>query len=205
MCYSSTNNRILKEKTYSIKQVKNTVTIDSDGINVYVNATVKINPVIKILISILAVIVFALFMTLVTHIRHNDVKAFIIPLLIMSFLLIYFVARPVMWNLFGQEVLIINTKSISYCYEYGIIRTRLKTIKFHRLGIGYEKVRYFDQIEYGKLCFVDYNEDDNLPSQIHETTVLLPHGKIKEIDNKISDIFNREYFERMNFIPYSLN
>lgn len=185
--------------------MKNTVSIESDGINVYVHASVKINPFVKVFITVGAIAVFVLFTMLITHIPHREVKAFIIPVLIMSFLLIYFVARPVLWNLFGIETLIINTKTISYCYDYGILRTNLKTVKFHRLGTGYEKVRYFDKVEFGKLNFVDFKEEDNLQYQIHETTVLLPHDKIVEIDEQISEVFKREYFENMNFIPYSLN
>jgi hypothetical protein len=60
-------------------------------------------------------------------------------------------------------------------------------------------------VEFGKLNFVDFKEEDNLQYQIHETTVLLPHDKIVEIDAHISEVFKREYFENMNFIPYSLN
>lgn len=185
--------------------MKNTVSIVSDGINVYVNASVEINPFLKIFISVIAIIVFGLFILLITHISHTEVKEFIIPVLLMSFLLIYFVARPVMWNLFGKETLIINTKTISYCYDYGLIKTNLKTVKFHKLGTGYEKVKYFDKVEFGKLNFVDIKQEDNLPYQIHETTVLLPHDKISEIDTQISEVFKREYFDKMNFIPYSLN
>ena len=185
--------------------MKNTVSIESDGINVYVNASVSINPYIKFFIAVLSIIVFVLFLLLITHIPHSEVKGFIEPVLLMCFLLVYFVARPVMWNLFGKETLIINTKTISYCYEYGLIRTNLKTVKFNRLGTGYEKVRYFDKVEFGKLNFVDFKQEDNLPYKIHETTVLLPHAKIIEIDTQIRKVFELEYFDKMNFIPYSLN
>lgn len=185
--------------------MKNTVSIESDGINVYVNASVKIIPFMKYFISIMAIVLFGLFVFLIAHIPHHEVKEFLFPVLVMGFLLIYFVVRPVLWNLFGIETLIINTKSISYCYDYGVVKTNLKTIKFNRLGTAYEKVRYFDNVEFGKLSFVDYREEDNLPKLIYETTILLPQDKISEIDTHISEVFKRDFFDKMNFIPYSLN
>jgi hypothetical protein len=99
----------------------------------------------------------------------------------------------------------VNTKTISFCYDYGILKTNLKTIHFDRLGTGFQIIREENDIEIGKLIFYNYRVKDNLPEVIHQTSVLLDNIDINEIDLEISNLFVNEFNERNGFIPYSEN
>lgn len=126
-------------------------------------------------------------------------------ILILFILFIFLPIRFLAWNLFGKESLIVNTKTISYCYDYGIIRTNLKTIHYDRLGTGFLSNRKDNEKEFGNLIFYNYNKDNNLPEVIHQTSVLIELEKLKEIDLLIQIIFENEFNEKHGFTAYSLN
>ncbi len=152
-------------------------------------------------------ILFALvfFGFLLTHIKADEVVSMIIPVLLILVFMIGMPSKYLLWNLYGQEFLIVNTKSVSWSYNYGIIRTNVNTEIYNRLGIGYEKVITIDNIEMGRLIFYNYRQEDNLPEIIHQTTALLSSSDIKKLSDSIQDIFISEFNLENNFIPFSQN
>ena len=109
------------------------------------------------------------------------------------FLFLVIPIRYLIWNLYGKENLIINSKTISYNYDYGFIRTNLKTIPFYHLGAGIELYKENKGIQEGKLILYNFRAQDNLPEIIHETTVLVNLEDVKEIDIEISKLFLKEF------------
>lgn len=185
--------------------MKNRIHISSDGINAY--ATIKVNASktgIRIL-SILLIVELVLITWLFSQATYKDILEMIIPLLIIMVLFVGLPAKYLLWNLYGTEELIVNTKSISWRYNYGFYQTNLKIVKYNKLGIGYEKVRETGNGEIGRLVFYNYRKDDNLPELIHQTSVLLSMDELEKFDKKILDIFENEFYNKNNFIPFSLN
>lgn len=185
--------------------MKNRINISTDGINAY--AKIEVNAS-KIGIQILTFFVFAeiiVFLVLLIQIKPEEVVSMIIPVLIVLVIFVGLPLKYLLWNLYGNEELIVNTKSISWSYYYGFFKTNLETVKYDRLGTGYEKVRGENEEEVGRLIFYNFREEDNLPELIHQTTVLLNKDEIKEFDNKISDIFANEFLNKNGFIPFSTN
>ncbi len=129
----------------------------------------------------------------------------IIPFVIVLLLFIGLPLKYLLWNLYGYEELIVNTKTISWSYDYGFFRTNLNTVKYYRLGTGYEKVRGDEKDEVGRLVFYNYRETDNLPEIIHQTTVLINKAELKEFDKSITAIFRNEFLNENGFIPFSEN
>jgi len=185
--------------------MKNTIEIDTDGINVYAKLGVKANMIGKIILIILLALVFLILGFAATLTDEEEIGKLIIPLLIILTLIIAFPVRYLIWNIYGKENLVVNTKTISYNYDYGIIKTNIKTINFHRLGTGIETVQKENGIEKGHLIFYNYREADNLPEVIHETTILIETEKIHELDMAIRTIFENETKEMPNNLNFSLN
>ncbi len=185
--------------------MKNTIEIKTDGINVYAKLGVKANMIGKIILFILLGLVFLILGFGASMTEQKEVGTLILPLLILLTLIIAFPVRYLIWNIYGVENLVVNTKTISYNYDYGIIRTNLKTINFYRLGTGIQTVQKEKGIEKGHLIFYNYREADNLPEVIHETTILIETEKIRELDLAIQTIFDNEIKENPSDLNFSLN
>jgi hypothetical protein len=185
--------------------MKNTIEISSDGINVYAQLRVKANKVGQVILSVMIVLLVTLFFFLLASIDADELGSFLIPLVLIFTLIITFPVRFLVWNLVGKEHLIVNTKTINYYYDYGIIRTSMKTIPYERLGTGFEKVQAKNGIEKGNLLFYNFRKEDLLPQVIHQTTVLVDLEKIHQLDNEIQAIFLNEFQDKHGFIGISLN
>lgn len=185
--------------------MKNLLIKYEDGINLYATFSVKANVTGKVILSMMILLLLTIYFFVASTITKDDLREMLIPLILIFFLIIFFPVRYLLWNLFGKETLIINTKTVSYSYDYGILKTNLKTIHFDKLGTGFQFVKEQDEIESGKLIFYNYREKDNLPEIIHQTSVILNIIDIHKIDMELSKIFANEFNEKNGFIPYSEN
>ncbi len=185
--------------------MKNRIDISTDGINAYANIEVGASKIGVRMLSILLIVEIILVVGLLSQIKSEEAISLIIPMVIG---LVIFVGLPfkyLLWNLYGKEELIVNSKSISWAYNYGFFKTNLKTVNYDRLGTGYERVRGENEEEVGRLVFYNYRGEDNVPELIHQTTVLLGKDEIEEFDNQISNVFANEFLNKNGFIPFSTN
>jgi energy-coupling factor transporter transmembrane protein EcfT len=185
--------------------MKNKLEIHNDGINVYVTLLVNSHIIGKTILSIFVILLIGGLVYFPTTIPKEEIPSFIFPILIFGFLIFFFPVRYLFWNIYGKENLIINTKSLSHCNDYGVFKTNLKTYPHSRLGTGFEHIRTTDNIKFGKLVFIKYNEENNLPEHLYETSVLLDSENIKLIDEEISKLYEIELNDNFNFEPFSVN
>ncbi|TCC91014.1 hypothetical protein [Pedobacter hiemivivus] len=106
----------------------------------------------------------------------------------------FFVLRYTLWNLFGEEKLIINTKSLSYQHDYGLFVTSLKSIPINMAL----KVLDLDEAtedagSYKRLFFLSY-DDNHLPFDIYHTTLGLSEYDYR----KIIELLNELYLDQMS-------
>lgn len=172
--------------------MNNTVEKHIDTINIYVNLKINSSKIGKFIVAAFLLIIFCVLVFLISTLEKDEVASAIFPIIIITAIIILFPLRYLIWNIYGQEVLIINTKSISYFYDYGIYKTNLKTINYSQLATEIEYVREFELIEVGRLIFYIYREIDNLPEEIHRTSVLIDTNKLKEIVEDIDNLFKNE-------------
>ena len=184
--------------------MKNSANIHTDGINVYVTSQVRSHPAGKWIVTLFTVLVGCLLLFIFAKIDPVKHGAAIIPLFLVSFLFYYFIVRYTLWNWFGKEHLIINTKSVSTQLDYGWYRTNLKTMNFSRLGLSSEIIQKTDEQSFGKIYFFNYREEDNLPEEIYQTAILLPEQQLEEIKDLIWLLFE-PVTPTLNQFPYSLN
>jgi hypothetical protein len=158
----------------------------------------------KVILIFINLIVWPSYFYMAIEIPVDKEKGFIVPLIAFLFILIFVLGRYTVWNFWGEEYVRINTKSINYTRSYGIFRTNEKMIKINRLGWAYETIRYFENTEYGKIYFSDYDPDNN-PKVIFETTILIRKIDADAIFDNIQIIYSNEYFEENKISPFTLN
>ncbi|RMD95814.1 MAG: hypothetical protein D6816_19805, partial [Bacteroidetes bacterium] len=140
--------------------MKNKIEIDSDGINVFVMMNVKASRPGIITLSVFLILEIILISVLLWHFDFEEASLLVIFMLIGFAFFIGLPLKYLLWNLYGNEELIVNTKSISWSYDYGFFKTNLQTVKYDTLGTGYAKVRGDDDEELGRLLFFNYRKED---------------------------------------------
>ncbi len=185
--------------------MKNRINIKVDELNIYASIEVNASKIGMRILSTLLLIEFLVFVYLFSTTSLDEISQFVVP---MIFSLILFVGIPVkylLWNLYGKEEIIINSKSISWSYDYGFFKTNMETVTFDRLSTNFEHVRQTGNVDIGRLLFINYRAEDNLPEILHQTTALLSKSDIEYFDNQISKIFISEFLDDYGFIPFSNN
>ncbi len=145
----------------------------------------------KIILIVLNLLGWSLFLFAAISIPGEEIGSFIIPLVIFVLILVFGLGRYTTWNLWGSEFVRINTKSLSYSRSYGIIQTTEKVIEIKSLAVSYEKIRFFGDVEHGRLIFFDYDDLDN-PFEVFQTTILISKIKIDEFLAMIENLYRPE-------------
>lgn len=185
--------------------MNNQINIQNDGINIYATLSVRAAKVGLVILTIMLIGLFVMVGFFFSEVKFKHFEEFVVAVLIIVPIGGYSI-KYYLWNLYGKESIIINTKSISWQYDYGFVQTNLETFKYHILGTGFEKLGQRDNgDELGRLIFYNYREEDNLPEVIHSTTILLTKEEIEILDEKIISLFAGEFLNRNGFIPFSEN
>lgn len=185
--------------------MKNRIKITTDGINAYAKIEVNASKKGIRILSIFIIIELIMVVGILSQVKSDKLVTMIIPILIIIVLFVGLPIKYLLWNKYGNEELIVNSKSISWSYNYGFFKTKLETVKYDRLGTGYEIIRGKNENEVGKLIFYNFRAEDDLPELIHQTTVLLNKDEIEEFDNQISEVFANEFLNKNGFIRFSEN
>lgn len=99
--------------------MKDKFIINTDGVCVYVSVSVTNSLVGKILLLLANGIALTVLVL--------SVVEWIPALLLVTLVMLALLMRYTLWNLFGAENLIINTKSLSYQHDYGFWKTGYTT------------------------------------------------------------------------------
>lgn len=171
--------------------MNNRANIDFDGICIYMDSHVGATLTGKIILIVMNMLIWLLFLTAAINIPGEEIGSFIIPLVIFFLVLVFGLGRYTSWNLWGSEFIRINTKSLSYSRSYGIIQTTEKVVEIKSLRVSYEKIRFFGDVEHGRLIFFDYDDLDN-PFEVFQTTILISKFKIDELLTLVEKLYNSE-------------
>lgn len=181
--------------------MENQVDRYSDGINLYLRFRVRSAPSVKVFLTFVVGVLFIFYIYILSTVDNFQNTPGILPFAIVGLVGLFFSIKYTLWNFFGQEYLIINTKSISYNYSFGFFTYNLRTVLFERLGTGFEFVSEYNGIKKGKLIFYRYRAKDDLPETIHETSILINLEEISIIDEEIAQLF----FDKNFFFAFSSN
>ena len=133
----------------------------TDGVCVYVSISEN-NPLMGKVALILADL-------LILSVLFFSVTEGIAGLIIFTVILLSFLTRYTLWNFWGKENLIINTKSVSYQHDYGLLKTSYTTKKIHSklIVVCDKKEGVADMVQCG---FITYHEMNHLPTEIYGVT-----------------------------------
>ncbi len=168
-----------------------------DGICIYINIAVK-NP----LLGKIALVLAELFILVVFFIA---VINWIPGLVLMSFFFLLLLMKYSLWNFFGQENLIINTKTISYRYDYGFFRTTRVTKKLSKpVFLHYENCDVIDDEFMVKLQLIS-NDKDDLPEIIYQFALPVSLQEAQQIDSLIRQISIQKVTDDYSLPDINLN
>ncbi|WP_207534693.1 hypothetical protein [Desertivirga arenae] len=179
--------------------MKNVTTIHSDYLNIYVTAGVRSKLAGRILLGITVFIGFVLFCYLVIYLDFREMGKASIPIILVPGAFLFFLSKYLLWNFYGQEYLVLNSKTITYYYDYGFFRTNPTTIHYNRLGLRYSITDTFEDESFGRLSFINYNTETNLPEGIYETAVEISENHAAEIERLLEKIMFDEFNEERGF------
>lgn len=168
---------------------KNDLILRCDGVCVYATTILKAGTIGKC-------ILFFINLLMLSMITAFSVKQLFLPALVF-FAFELFVFKYTLWNLFGEERLIINAKSLSYQQHYGFFTTSFHTINFNKriTIVGNDEVIEGDKT-YLKFLFESYDEN-NLPNIIYYSVLHVPEadfGKlVQQVDRLFIDEIVRSY------------
>lgn len=158
-----------------------------DGVSLYIAAKVPTTQLAKIAIGSIALF-FALPAPMLLFMQGG--KA--LPMAVAAFAAwIFLMGRLAFWNLFGEELIILNTKSVSYQRSYGVIETKLQTYPLRNMRVEAIITKERNKIKYSKLQFYTYNEHD-LPELLLESSIALPEQSIYAIFRSIDTMNMQE-------------
>lgn len=161
--------------------------LNYDGICIYATTILK------------AAIVGRLFLLILNLVLIGVIIAFSIEKVFIGVLVFtaveIFIIKYSLWNLYGEERLIINAKSLSYQHYYGLFTTPFHTISFNKRiqVLPYGEVVEGDQT-YVKFLFESYNEN-NLPSIIYHSVLHINKTDFEKLLQYIDQLFVDEMSE----------
>ncbi|GAA4466843.1 hypothetical protein GCM10023093_21600 [Nemorincola caseinilytica] len=112
--------------------------------------------------------------------------------------------RLTLWNLFGREFVIINTKSLSYRRNYGFFTTQLKVLPFKDLHYTIKERGQRSGVDSGTLQFAHHNEQ-GLSVNLFTTSVVLPIKRLQELTEQVRFIFALERISDPEYDVIHLN
>lgn len=110
-----------------------------------------------------------------------------------------------LWFGYGKERIIINTKSISYQYQYGFYTTKIETQPIKKaLNISLAPARDKNGLEYFNLIFETYNKH-NVPEEIYRSALAITRPEFATLKRSVRALYfekvDAEYLKQ----PYILN
>ena len=185
--------------------MKNELKIESDSNNIYTEFNLKASKAGKIILAIMIFVIFGLLIGLILNSKPKDIKGMIIPIIFIITLL-GFCIKYLLWNIYGQEFIVINPKSISYKRNYGFFNTNLTSIIFDELSILPLVIDMKDLDEpIGKLQFFNIDKDTKLSEIKFESTIVIPINELKKLISQISLLNQSETMRTKGFYGNSLN
>lgn len=173
--------------------MKNRIQITTD--NKQVHATIEVNAS-KTGTAILAVFILlevVIFSMLLSEAPLEELLYKSIPILLIALFLIGFPIKYLLWNLYGQEKLIISKQTIQWQYHYGLFSGEQREADYILLTTAYERIREINGEEVGRLLFYSANTETEVSKMIHRTSALITKQEADLLNAKIWSVLSTEH------------
>lgn len=170
--------------------MRNEAEIRSDGTQVYLISRVRANLPGKLVLTIVNIAILVTYIYFLSYMQKHHIRAYLVPAAVAFVVLIFFPWRWWFWSFFGKECVTISADSLSYYYNYGIVKTRVDAIPHLRLTIKYKHVKTIGNEQYGRLRFISLNRDNAQHQEIYHTSIVLPKKDLMKIQEEVLIILN---------------
>ena len=180
----------------------NVTEINTDGVCVFVHIRVKTGKSVKILIRTAVVSIILGIIVISNSTSNSLISQLGFVFLLYGIIAIFPMFRTLLWNLYGEEIIVFSTKSIVRKLNYGIFNLNPKTYVYdQRLKFDIDILREEKGVKEGVLNFYGYDEN-NQPIHIFRTIAYMKEEDCKEIISKMQLIFA---LDKDLFTQYSAN
>ncbi len=172
--------------------MKNRIQITTDGKQAH--ATIEVNASrigTSILIGFISLEIAGLIWAL-TLMPMEELIYKSIPILLIVLFFIGFPIKYLLWNLYGQEKLIVSKQMIQWSYHYGFFGGQLNEEDYESLAIVYERIRDIKDKEVGRLLFYSAESEDTEGRLIHKTSCLITKEEAITLSDKIWTVIGEE-------------
>jgi hypothetical protein len=130
----------------------------------------------------------------------------LVGFLLSLLLWVFTLGRYTLWHLFGEEYVVINRKSISYQYRYGVFQTHIQTISLHRPVMYYELTQQ-PQTDgsLGVFHVINHDPDTLLPREVFRSTIPVNERSLQAVIQSVSSLRVNDFCEEHSFPGLSMN
>lgn len=186
--------------------MKNTAEIKNDGACVYLDSTIRPDAIAKVTLVTLNLFFFLIFGVILYATWGAEMSRLSLLAVYVVLPIIYAVSvgRLTLWNLFGREYIIINTKSLSFKRKYGIFSGNLKVLPFSGLHYTIKETDKYSGIPYGTINFAQHNQLGH-SINLFTTSITLPIKQLNHLVEQIMFLFTLEQISDPEYEIIHLN
>lgn len=168
-----------------------------DGVCLYLSIKTQASVYAKLILCLLNIMLISLIILSITV----QIVALAIFLVALFLLLIRYTA----WNFWGGEYVIINSKTISYQYDYGFLITAMTTKKIGKV-LHSEKlvVHQYGKPEQQTIVFSTYDENE-LPETIYQLAIPISDKDAESVLLGVNIVFLDKVADDYSLPPLYLN
>ncbi len=178
--------------------------INKVGINLHVMLKLRPETPTKVWVLVLTNLAFlAVWIFLVQFLGQERSNGEVLIGFFLSLILwVFTLGRYTLWHLFGEEYVVINRKSISYQYRYGIFQTHIQTIHLHRPVMYYELTKEHSM---GVFHIINHDPQTLRPNEIFRSTIPVPEQSLRAVIQSVSSLRINDVCEEHGFPGLCMN
>lgn len=186
--------------------MKNTAEITNDGACIYLDSTVKPDATAKVTLMLLNLFSLMLFGVIAYATWKTNTPRGLLFAIYVLLPVIYCmsVGRLTLWNLFGKEYVIINTKSLSFKRHYGILTGKLKVLPYKGLHYTIKETEKHSGIAYGIINFAQHDLRGQSVN-LFTTSITLPVKQLNHLIEQLTFLFTLEQISDPEYEIIHLN
>lgn len=168
--------------------------INADVFNIYIRSSVPTKLYVKILFALFNLSILVTLFYLAISVQKDGPAPLIFLLPVIYF---FSFGKYMIWNIFGEELLIVNATHIAYQHYYGLWRTKLQTKKYYFI----EAFPVDATVTEGdvNLLFGFYQEETKLREVIFQTAIPITFENHLTVFNLLDEIQLDEFSMEKGF------
>ena len=155
----------------------NYLNIDSNDLNVELTFVPRPPVAIKLILVFFCLIVIAGPLILISQAEEREQGLIFLSALVFYAVMYFVLGRYTLWNLFGEERLIVSTKAINYQHHFGFFNTPWKPEKFNKIYLAFRKTHEIENQTYGKLDFIT-DDENGVHTMLYSTSIAVSEEEI---------------------------